>query len=154
VTMPVPSPSWETLQKITNPDDLKAFTQAMAAAAFNAVVQTGATTSTGEVSTHGMRSRFPGHRSSGSGSGSNISLKGHGQNGQVKPVKSKPSPYFQCSGKLTVNRGSNVLLVLATSSTFCWVLDASDAITNLYGFWVTIRQDDHAVYQAESLIRK
>ena len=89
VTMPVPSPSWETLQKITNPDDLKAFTQAMAAAAFNAVVQTGATTSTGEVSTHGMRSRFPGHRSSGSGSGSNISLKGHGQNGQVKPVKSK-----------------------------------------------------------------
>jgi hypothetical protein len=38
-----------------------------------------------------------------------------------------------------VNRGSNVLLVLATSPPFRWVLDASDAITYLYGFRVIIR---------------
>jgi hypothetical protein len=53
-----------------------------------------------------------------------------------------------------VNRGSNVLLVLATSSAFCRVLDASDAVTYLYGFRVIIRQDDYAVYQAESLVLK
>ena len=91
VTMPVPSPSWETLQKMTNPDDLKAFTQAMAAAAFNAVVQTGATTSEAEMHPHGMRSRWPTHRSSGSGSGSNLSMRAYGPNGQIKPAKSKSS---------------------------------------------------------------
>jgi hypothetical protein len=91
VTMPVPSPSWETLQKMTNPDDIKAFTQAMAAAAFNAVVQTGATTSQ-EAVRDGMRSRWPTHKSSGSGSGSNMSGSVRGSNafGQVaKPVKSE-----------------------------------------------------------------
>jgi hypothetical protein len=45
VTLPVPAPSWETLQKMTSPEEVKLFTQAMAAAAFNAVVQSGATTS-------------------------------------------------------------------------------------------------------------
>lgn len=41
-----PAPSWDTLQKMTSPEEVKLFTQAMAAAAFNAVVQSGATTST------------------------------------------------------------------------------------------------------------
>ena len=40
-----PAPSWDTLQKVTSPEDIKLFTQAMAAAALNAVVQSGATTS-------------------------------------------------------------------------------------------------------------
>lgn len=40
-----PAPSWDTLQKLTSPEEVKLFTQAMAAAAFNAVVQSGATTS-------------------------------------------------------------------------------------------------------------
>ncbi|WVQ79154.1 hypothetical protein IAT38_001250 [Cryptococcus sp. DSM 104549] len=40
-----PTPSWETLQKMTSPEEMKLFTQAMAAAALNAVVQTGVTTS-------------------------------------------------------------------------------------------------------------
>lgn len=143
VTMPVPSPSWETLQKITNPDDLKAFTQAMAAAAFNAVVQTGATTSPADAH-HGMRSRWPGHRSSGSGSGSNMSLKGHG-NGLVKPVKSR-FPLITVASKLTINRGSNVLPILAAFTTLCWVLDAGYAFTDLYRVWVVIREDNHAIY--------
>ncbi|KAK6907363.1 hypothetical protein I203_101357 [Kwoniella mangroviensis CBS 8507] len=40
-----PAPSWETLSKMaTNPEEVKLFTQAMAAAAFNAVVQSGITT--------------------------------------------------------------------------------------------------------------
>ena len=39
-----PAPSWDTLSKMTSPDEVKLFTQAMAAAAFNAVVQSGATT--------------------------------------------------------------------------------------------------------------
>ena len=39
-----PAPSWETLQKMARPEEVKLFTQAMAAAAFNAVVQSGATT--------------------------------------------------------------------------------------------------------------
>lgn len=39
-----PAPSWETLQKMASPEEVKLFTQAMAAAAFNAVVQSGATT--------------------------------------------------------------------------------------------------------------
>ena len=41
-----PAPSWETIQKMASPEEVKLFTQAMAAAAFNAVVQSGATTST------------------------------------------------------------------------------------------------------------
>ncbi|ORY24069.1 hypothetical protein BCR39DRAFT_338135 [Naematelia encephala] len=40
-----PAPSWEMLQKMASPEEVKLFTQAMAAAAFNAVVQSGATTS-------------------------------------------------------------------------------------------------------------
>lgn len=44
VAFPAP-PSWDTLKNMTNPEDIKLFTQAMAAAAFNAVVQSGATTS-------------------------------------------------------------------------------------------------------------
>lgn len=40
-----PVPSWESLTKLANPDEVKLFTQAMAAAAFNAVVESGATTS-------------------------------------------------------------------------------------------------------------
>lgn len=40
-----PAPSWDSLQKLTSPEEVKLFTQAMAAAAFNAVVQSGATTS-------------------------------------------------------------------------------------------------------------
>ncbi|WVQ93457.1 hypothetical protein IAU59_000531 [Kwoniella sp. CBS 9459] len=39
-----PAPSWETLQKMASPEEVKLFTQAMAAAAFNAVVQSGVTT--------------------------------------------------------------------------------------------------------------
>lgn len=39
-----PAPSWEMLQKMTSPDEVKMFTQAMAAAALSAVVQSGATT--------------------------------------------------------------------------------------------------------------
>lgn len=39
-----PTPSWETLTKMASPEEVKLFTQAMAAAALNAVVQTGATT--------------------------------------------------------------------------------------------------------------
>nr|ODN92410.1 suppressor protein SPT23 [Cryptococcus depauperatus CBS 7841] len=38
------SPSWHTLSKMTNPEEMKLFTQAMAAAALNAVVQTGMAT--------------------------------------------------------------------------------------------------------------
>jgi hypothetical protein len=151
VTMPVPSPSWETLSKMTNPDDIKAFTQAMAAAAFNAVVQTGATTSEAEVHPHGMRSRWPTHRSTGSGSGSNMSMRGHGVNGQVKPVKSKSYSSTNRS-KLMINRGSNVLSFLATSSTFRWVLDTRHLTSYLYWVWATLRQDNHAVYQAEGMI--
>ncbi|KAK8861605.1 hypothetical protein IAR55_002428 [Kwoniella newhampshirensis] len=45
-----PAPSWETLQKMASPEEVKLFTQAMAAAAFNAVVQSGVTT-TGTVGT-------------------------------------------------------------------------------------------------------
>ncbi|WRT65724.1 uncharacterized protein IL334_002672 [Kwoniella shivajii] len=40
-----PAPSWETISKMTSPEEVKLFTQAMAAAAFNAVVQSGMTTS-------------------------------------------------------------------------------------------------------------
>lgn len=53
-----PAPSWETLQKMASPEEVKLFTQAMAAAAFNAVVQSGATTSSISVSASGpARSR-------------------------------------------------------------------------------------------------
>ncbi|WVR03794.1 hypothetical protein IAU60_000789 [Kwoniella sp. DSM 27419] len=38
-----PAPSWETLQKMASPEEVKLFTQAMAAAAINAVVQSGVT---------------------------------------------------------------------------------------------------------------
>lgn len=51
-----PAPSWDTLQKLTSPEEVKLFTQAMAAAAFNAVVQSGATTSHLEESSMSVRS--------------------------------------------------------------------------------------------------
>nr|XP_018264741.1 uncharacterized protein I303_02920 [Kwoniella dejecticola CBS 10117]OBR86899.1 hypothetical protein I303_02920 [Kwoniella dejecticola CBS 10117] len=45
-----PAPSWETISKMaTNPEEVKLFTQAMAAAAFNAVVQSGITTADNPV---------------------------------------------------------------------------------------------------------
>jgi hypothetical protein len=47
-----PAPSWETIQRMTSPDEVRLFTQAMAAAAFNAVVQSGATS--GGLSVGGM----------------------------------------------------------------------------------------------------
>ena len=50
-----PAPSWEMLQRMTSPEEVKMFTQAMAAAAFNAVVQSGATT-TGMTQTQGVNS--------------------------------------------------------------------------------------------------
>ncbi|TYJ53498.1 hypothetical protein B9479_005884 [Cryptococcus floricola] len=39
-----PAPSWDTIQRMASPDEVKLFTQAMAAAALNAVVQTGVAT--------------------------------------------------------------------------------------------------------------
>ena len=74
-----PAPTWETISKMASPEEVKLFTQAMAAAAFNAVVQSGATTATisqtGGVSKRSRTivksartSRSSG--SSGSGSGS------------------------------------------------------------------------------------
>lgn len=51
----IPAPSWETITKMTNPEEVKLFTQAMAAAALNAVVQSGATTSAGRITGTGSR---------------------------------------------------------------------------------------------------
>ena len=56
-----PAPSWETLQKMASSEEVKLFTQAMAAAAFNAVVQSGATTGTIQDDTT-QRSRSVEHR--------------------------------------------------------------------------------------------
>ena len=50
-----PAPSWEKLQKFTRPEEFKLFTQAMAAAAMNAVVRSGATTSASPIPTSQMR---------------------------------------------------------------------------------------------------
>ncbi|OCF31667.1 hypothetical protein I316_06672 [Kwoniella heveanensis BCC8398] len=52
-----PAPSWETLQKMASPEEVKLFTQAMAAAAFNAVVQSGMTTANVTSSSTGGASR-------------------------------------------------------------------------------------------------
>lgn len=53
----LPAPSWETLSKLTSPEEVKLFTQAMAAAALSAVVQsTGGTLDFGESSTAASRS--------------------------------------------------------------------------------------------------
>ncbi|WVQ74647.1 hypothetical protein IAR50_004248 [Cryptococcus sp. DSM 104548] len=45
-----PAPSWDTIQRMASPDEVKLFTQAMAAAALNAVVQTGVATPTSKSS--------------------------------------------------------------------------------------------------------
>lgn len=95
VTLPVPAPSWETLQRMTSPEEVKLFTQAMAAAALNAVVQSGATTTMEIPSTTTRRSRErrKKRRSSGSGSAStpNRSQSGESPSGgkMVKQVKSE-----------------------------------------------------------------
>lgn len=77
----IPAPSWDTLTKMTNPEEVKLFTQAMAAAALNAVVQSGATTSAGRITGTGtgtptsrksrrrLRDASRDSYSSGSGSG-------------------------------------------------------------------------------------
>jgi hypothetical protein len=100
VTMPVPSPSWDTLQRMTSPDEVKAFTQAMAYAAFNAVVQTGATATptSSEGSPQQFKSRWQGRRSSANHQQSSGHMRvnsGSGTNSPlaqvVKPIKSKSS---------------------------------------------------------------
>jgi hypothetical protein len=72
-----PAPSWETLQKMASPEEVKLFTQAMAAAALNAMVQSTASTPAPTKSGHGK----PG-RNSRSGSFG-------GQAGQVGRKKSR-----------------------------------------------------------------
>lgn len=90
VTLPVPAPSWETLQRMTSPEEVKLFTQAMAAAALNAVVQSGATT-TMEIPTTSRRSRErerrKKRRSSGSGSASTPNRSRSGGRSDKKVVK-------------------------------------------------------------------
>lgn len=104
VTLPVPAPSWETLQRMTSPEEVKLFTQAMAAAALNAVVQSGATTTIeplGLSTSRRSRERRKKRRFSGSGSGSTPSRShssGSHHNGKVvKQVKSEyqSSPHLR-----------------------------------------------------------
>ena len=95
-----PAPSWETLQRMTSPEEVKIFTQAMAAAAFNAVMQGGGmagAATNGESS--GSRSRSNSRRDlveidgdSGSPRGSVASVNG----GAVK--KRRPAKGREGSG--------------------------------------------------------
>nr|XP_019050405.1 hypothetical protein I302_00837 [Kwoniella bestiolae CBS 10118]OCF29335.1 hypothetical protein I302_00837 [Kwoniella bestiolae CBS 10118] len=87
-----PAPSWETISKMaTNPEEVKLFTQAMAAAAFNAVVQSGITTPVNSPSTGvGGRSnedelrRLRRRRKSASGN-TEVRMKDGRRSGSVSP---------------------------------------------------------------------
>ncbi|WWC87911.1 uncharacterized protein L201_002811 [Kwoniella dendrophila CBS 6074] len=92
-----PAPSWETIHKMaTNPEEVKLFTQAMAAAAFNAVVQSGITTSTHtpggslqsqreEEELRKLRRRRKSHSNSGSITNGNTITKDGRRSGSVSP---------------------------------------------------------------------
>jgi hypothetical protein len=87
-----PAPSWETLQKMASPEEVKLFTQAMAAAALNAVVQS--TTSTPEPTrTHSRSGRKSRTSSMNQGQGRKKSRQGSRSEGEspskqvVKHVK-------------------------------------------------------------------
>lgn len=83
-----PAPSWDTLQKLTSPEEVKLFTQAMAAAAFNAVVQSGATTSRFEESSKSVRAPLkPRARRQRRGSEDSRSSGQHGAIQVVEQVK-------------------------------------------------------------------
>ena len=53
-----PAPTWDTITKMTSPEEVKMFTHAMAAAAMNAVIQSGATTSATDITGTGLSSGF------------------------------------------------------------------------------------------------
>ncbi|KAK4689921.1 hypothetical protein P7C73_g204, partial [Tremellales sp. Uapishka_1] len=85
-----PAPSWETLQKMTSPEEVKLFTQAMAAAAFNAVVQSGATT--GQDQPREKRRGKSKRRKSQSGN-SGVAKSDSSSPSPVKQVKRECLPY-------------------------------------------------------------
>jgi len=53
-----PTPTWDTITKMTSPEEVKMFTHAMAAAAMNAVIQSGATTSANQITGAGLSGSF------------------------------------------------------------------------------------------------
>jgi len=53
-----PAPTWDTITKMTSPEEVKMFTQAMAAAAMNAVIQSGATTTVNQITGTSLSSGF------------------------------------------------------------------------------------------------
>ncbi|KAL1411632.1 SPT3 Dosage dependent suppressor of Ty-induced promoter mutations-like protein [Vanrija albida] len=82
-----PAPSWDTLQKMTSPEEVKLFTQAMAAAALNAVVQSGATAGPMDGSPRASGKRQPRRRHSNAGSSPSSRSRELGQVAKPKQVK-------------------------------------------------------------------
>lgn len=134
VTLPVPAPSWETLQRMTSPEEVKLFTQAMAAAALNAVVQSGATTTMESPTTRRSRERErrKKRRSSGSGSTGTTSRSGGGSPGSgkvVKQVKSESACHdlrFRSSTSADNHVEDRMLI-------FFWL-----PILLFFGFWIVV----------------
>ncbi|TXT07215.1 hypothetical protein VHUM_03385 [Vanrija humicola] len=82
-----PAPSWDTLQKMTSPEEVKLFTQAMAAAALNAVVQSGATAGPMDSSPRASSKKPARRRHSNAGSSPSSRSRELGQATKPKQVK-------------------------------------------------------------------
>lgn len=156
VTLPVPAPSWETLQRMTSPEEVKLFTQAMAAAALNAVVQSGATTSMDQP-TRRPRERRKKRRSSGSSGTRPRHGDSHSPGGTVvKQVKSESKSI--CGMGVSVQtlmqrcRGPNAAILLASHPPLLWLLDRRHCPAHHYWFWATLCPLHHAVYQAADVV--
>lgn len=108
-----PAPSWETLSKMTSPEEVKLFTQAMAAAAFNAVIQSGATTS--------ATSDFIGVGVGGQSKDS--ALKKHKRGGSTGERKRKSRQASESSNTSGVSREQVVKQVKSE----CFLFDFSDS---------------------------
>lgn len=155
VTLPVPAPSWETLQRMTSPEEVKLFTQAMAAAALNAVVQSGATTTMEPPTTRRSRERRKKRRSSGSGSAGTPSRSqgsGSGSPGAGKVVKQVKSGSF-ASIHLGLPadpscRGPHAALLLAADPPLFRILGLRHGPPDHHGFWIAVRPVHHSVHQA------
>ena len=133
VTLPVPAPSWETLQRMTSPEEVKLFTQAMAAAALNAVVQSGATTNIEIPSTTSRRSRERRKKRRSSGSGSGTPQRSQSQSGGdkkvVKQVKSESCRLVPITMKWTeANEWIEDRMLI-----FFWL-----PILLFFGFWIVV----------------
>lgn len=151
----ISAPSWETLTKMTNPEEVRMFTQAMAAAAMNAVVQSGATTSAGALTDGGRKgrrkTRSTAESRDSSSAGTGASSPRRKKIAQQVKSESRLHSNERLPGWNTDRRRPDVVSLLAACAPVCWVLDHGHGAADRYGCLLHSRQTDREGYQAKDV---